>query len=103
MPYGYANHTPHVGSSDTPFQWLGGYGVYYDADTELHLTLYAPYSSKLKRFIHPDPLGIDGGANVFAMANRNPLAFVDPYGLYADSVIGGGGYESGKNLLGVSS
>lgn len=80
MPYGYANHT---GSTETPFQWLGGYGVYYDSDTDLHLTLHRAYSSKLKRFIHPDPLGIDGGANVYAMANMNPLWFVDPYGLYA--------------------
>ena len=81
MPYGYATHTPHANSTDTPFQWLGGYGVYYDSDTDLHLTLHRAYSSKLKRFISPDPLGIDGGVNVYAMANRNPLYFVDPYGL----------------------
>jgi hypothetical protein len=37
----------------------------------------------MKRFIHPDPLGIDGGANVYMWANMNPLAFVDPYGLSA--------------------
>ncbi len=90
MPYGYASHTPHAGSSDTPFQWLGGYGVYYDADTDLHLTLHRAYSSKLKRFIHSDPLGIDGGANVYAWANLNPASFVDPYGLRTDGVLGGG-------------
>ncbi|MBN2685220.1 MAG: DUF4225 domain-containing protein [Pontiellaceae bacterium] len=78
IPYGYATHT---GSTQTPFQWLGGYGVYYDSDTELHLTLHRAYSSTMKRFIHPDPLGIDGGVNVYAMANLNPLFFVDPYGL----------------------
>lgn len=72
----------------TPFQWLGGYGVYYDSDTELHLTLHRAYSSTMKRFIHPDPLGIDGGANVYMWANMNPLAFVDPYGLCADSAGG---------------
>lgn len=32
-------------------------------------------------FISADPLGIDGGVNVYAYANLNPLAFVDPYGL----------------------
>ncbi len=80
MPYGHARHIPHVGSSDTPFQWLGGYGVYYDSDTDLHLTLHRAYSSKLKRFIQPDPLGIDGGANVYAYANLNPAFFVDPTG-----------------------
>ncbi len=79
MPYGYANHS---GSNNTPFQWLGGYGVYYDAGTDLHLTLHRAYSSKLKRFIQPDPLGIDGGVNIYAWANLNPLYFVDPYGLW---------------------
>ncbi len=81
MPYGYATHTAHAGSADTPFQWLGGYGVYYDADTDLHLTLHRAYSSSMKRFISADPLGIDGGVNVYMWANMNPLAFVDPYGL----------------------
>ena len=28
-----------------------------------------------------DPLGIDGGSNVYMMANLNPLWFIDPYGL----------------------
>lgn len=82
MPYGYANHS---GTTETPFQWLGGYGVYYDVDTDLHLTLHRAYSCSLKRFLHPDPMGIDGGANVYAMANLNPLAFVDPFGLEANS------------------
>ena len=80
MPYGYATHT---GSTETPFQWLGSYGVYYDLDTDLHLTLHRAYSSKMKRFISPDPLGIDGGANVYMWANMNPLAFIDPSGLYS--------------------
>ncbi len=97
MPYGYATHT---GSTDTPFQWLGGYGVYYDSDTDLHLTLHRAYSSKLKRFIHPDPLGIDGGVNVYAMANMNPLAFVDPYGL--ESFFGGGSWFGGGDSGGAS-
>jgi len=81
MPYGYASHTAHAGSSATPFRWLGGYGVYYDADTDLHLTLYRAYSSSLKRFIHPDPLGIDGFANLYAYGDLNPIHFVDPMGL----------------------
>ena len=88
MPYGYAKHT---GSTDTPFQWLGGYGVYYDADTQLHLTLYRAYSCHLKRFMQADPLGIDGGSNVYMMANLNPLWFIDPYGLCPEDVTYGFG------------
>jgi RHS repeat-associated protein len=87
MPYGHATAnylTPNT-SNLTPFLWLGGYGVYYDSATDLHLTLHRAYSSKLKRFISPDPLGIDGGVNVYMWANMNPLWFVDPYGLCAES------------------
>jgi RHS repeat-associated protein len=84
MPYGYATH---MGTIDTPFQWLGGYGVYYDSTTDLHLTLHRAYSSSMKRFISPDPLGIDGGKNVYMWANMNPLSFVDPYGLCAGNGI----------------
>ena len=55
-------------------------------------------SGKLKRFIHPDPLGIDGGANVYAMANMNPLAFIDPYGL--EPFFGGGNFFGGVGDIG---
>ena len=82
MPYGYVTQT---GSTQTPYQWLGGYGVYYDVDTELHLTLHRAYSCSLKRFVSADPLGIDGGPNVYMWASLNPLAFVDATGLFADS------------------
>ncbi len=91
MPYGVATHT---GNSQTPYQWLGGFrlrystarqdGVYYDHTTDLHLTLHRAYSSDMRKFISPDPLGIDGGVNVYAYANLNPLFFVDPLGLCAD-------------------
>ena len=81
MPYGYATHS---GSTQTPFLWLGGYGVFYDDAADLHLTVHRAYSSRLKRFIQPDPLGIDGGPNVYMWANMNPLFFVDPLGLCAE-------------------
>jgi uncharacterized protein RhaS with RHS repeats len=41
------------------------------------------YSATTKKFISTDPMGIDGGANLYAYGNLNPLAFVDPYGLEA--------------------
>jgi len=63
------------------YQWLGGYGVYYDADTDLHLTLHRAYSCSLKRFISADPLGIDGGVNLYVYCGNNPINRIDPYGL----------------------
>ncbi len=82
-PYGEVNR---IGLTDTPFQWLGGYGVYYDTEANLHLTLHRAYSAKLKRFITADPLGIDGGVNLYAYGNLNPLFFVDPKGLWGKNI-----------------
>ena len=72
MPYGYASRT---GSTDTPFQWLGGYGMYYDSDTELHLTLHRAYSYTMKRFIQPDPLGIEEKGSVRKRGQSDILIF----------------------------
>jgi len=93
MPYGEC--TARTGSTRTPFQWLGGYGVYYDDVSDVYLTLHRCYDHQLKRFISPDPLGIDGGVNVYMWANLNPLAFIDPYGLCAESF--GDRFNSGLN------
>jgi RHS repeat-associated protein len=87
-PYGQL--LSRTGTTATPFQWLGGYGVYYDSVSDLHLTLHRAYSAEQRRFIGIDPLGIDGFANLYAYGDLNPLAFVDPYGLCAES---GSSYE----------
>ncbi len=79
-PYGQV--LGRSGTSSTPFLWLGGYGVYYDASANLHLTLHRTYSADMRRFISTDPSGIDGGVNLYAYANLNPIYFVDPLGLW---------------------
>ena len=83
-PYGQA--LGRTGTNNTPYQWLGGYGVYYDSSTDLHLTLHRAYSANMRRFISADPLGIDGGVNLYAYGNLNPLAFVDPQGLWGENI-----------------
>jgi hypothetical protein len=39
----------------------------------------------MRRFLSSDPAGFDGGWNMFAYGNGNPLAMVDPFGLGARS------------------
>jgi RHS repeat-associated protein len=100
-PYGKC--TARTGSTTTPYQWLGGYGVCYDTDAGLHLTLHRAYSAEQKRFISTDPSGIDGGANLYAYGNLNPLAFVDPSGEIAETIwdianIGMGAYSLQNNV-----
>ncbi|MFA7368593.1 MAG: RHS repeat-associated core domain-containing protein, partial [Kiritimatiellales bacterium] len=81
----YGKQVSRTGTTQTPFQWLGGYGVYYDSSVNLHLTLHRAYSADMRRWLSTDPMGIDGGVNLYAYGALNPLAFVDPYGLCAGS------------------
>nr|MDA3798966.1 hypothetical protein [Kiritimatiellia bacterium] len=92
MPYGSTRHqvspfTLHpspFSRRPSPFLWLGGYGVFYEPELDIHLTVHRAYSADLRRFISPDPLGIDSFPNLYAYANMNPLFFIDPWGLCAD-------------------
>ena len=94
-----ANYSPHgedwgsSGTNATPFAWLGGLGVMRTrtggppssaaAFSTLYLTRHRLYSPVLRRFLSADPLGIDGGLNLYAYANGDPLAYIDPLGLCA--------------------
>jgi len=55
----------------------GGTGLYYYG--------YRYYSPELGRWLSKDPIGISGGLNLYAYANLNPIYFIDPYGLCAES------------------
>ena len=98
LPYGAA---VHVGPTKTPFQWLGGYGVYYDGDSELHLTLHRAYSAKDKRFLSQDPIGLEGGPNLYWYGDGNPLMYVDPLGLSPQGKVmnQSGGFRSTQPAL----
>jgi RHS repeat-associated protein len=80
-PYGGVNH---IGTTDTPFQWLGGIAVQNEGDG-LYFMLNRTYSADMRRFISADPSGIDGGVNLYAYGALNPLAYSDPFGLEAQS------------------
>jgi RHS repeat-associated protein len=76
------------GTNETPFAWLGGHGVQRVALSSplgpLYLTRHRLYAASLNRFLSADPLGISGGLNLYAYAEGNPLAYIDPLGLCAD-------------------
>ncbi|WP_189052645.1 FG-GAP-like repeat-containing protein, partial [Aliidongia dinghuensis] len=44
----------------------------------LNARLYDPLTG---RFVSADPIGLNGGANVYAYANNNPVRFTDPSGM----------------------
>ena len=75
-PYGEA--TVVVGPDfHQPFRLVG---QYYDAETGLCAHRYRMYSPELGRFLESDPIGLQGGLNVYAWPGC-PLVATDPLGL----------------------
>ena len=64
---------------DNPIRFQG---QYFDAETGLHCSLHRYYDPEAGRFIHQDPIGLEGGSNVYQYA-PNPVNWVDPLGLTA--------------------
>ena len=65
-------------------------GQYYDQETSLHYNYHRYYDPATGRYLTADPIGLEGGINVFAYANNNPVNFVDPWGLEGIGIAYGG-------------
>ena len=81
----YGRLIAHSGTTETPFAWLGAYGI-WDAGHGLYLTRHRAYDANLCRFLSTDPIGIQGGLNLYVYGSDNPLAFLDPLGLWTLSL-----------------
>ncbi len=55
-------------------------GQYADSETGLHYNLFRYYDPGVGRFTTQDPIGLQGGLNLYQYA-PNPLGWVDPLGL----------------------
>ena len=55
-------------------------GQSFDTETGLHYNRFRYFDPDLGMFISRDPIGLDGGSNVFQYA-PNPTGWVDPFGL----------------------
>ncbi len=53
---------------------------YADGETGLHYNLFRYYDPQVGRFIVQDPIGLNGGWNLYQYA-PNPLGWIDPWGL----------------------
>lgn len=75
-PFGSVSQTGAASTSS--FKYTGreddGTGLYY------YRARY--YQPRLQRFIREDPIGLRGGAHLYAYVYNDPLTFTDPKGLY---------------------
>lgn len=70
--------TSEEGSVHSEF---GHTGHYYDRSTDLTLSLYRGYDPALGRWLSADPLGLDGGLNLYGYIDNDPVNDVDALGL----------------------
>ncbi|MCL1826383.1 MAG: RHS repeat-associated core domain-containing protein [Betaproteobacteria bacterium] len=59
-------------------------GQYYDKETNTHYNDRRDYNPMTGRYIQADPVGLEGGINLYSYVRGNPISRVDPFGL-ADS------------------
>jgi RHS repeat-associated protein len=55
-------------------------GQYSDSETGLHFNTFRSYDPESGRFITQDPIGLEGGFNLYQYA-PNPVGWIDPKGL----------------------
>ncbi|WP_175942809.1 RHS repeat-associated core domain-containing protein [Caballeronia sp. BCC1704] len=74
----FGNEMPEAGTPRCPTGYLG---QYRDFDSGLHYNFQRYYDPRMGRFISIDPIGFDGGFNLYRFV-PNTLTTVDPLGLY---------------------
>jgi RHS repeat-associated protein len=67
--------------------WMGYPGQYYDPETGLHYNYFRYYNPQTGRYITPDPIGLEGGINLWPYVAGNPVNFIDPLGLDVHHIV----------------
>ena len=63
--------------ANIPFRFQG---QYYDEESGLHYNRFRYYDPEIGRFVSQDPIGLQGGMNLFEYA-PNPIVWIDFLGL----------------------
>lgn len=60
---------------------FGYAGMFRHEPTGLNLTLYRAYNPQTGRWLSRDPIGENGGLNVYGYVGNDPVGYIDPLGL----------------------
>jgi RHS repeat-associated protein len=75
------HHGAAMRAQRQPLQYKGQAGYYADVHTGLYYCHHRYYNPTMARWMSVDPIGLDGGFNVYEYCGGDPVNFVDPSGL----------------------
>ena len=68
------------GAAGDPWGFEAQSGYYTDSETGLILCTHRYYDPNTGRFLTRDPLGYDGGIDLYGYVGNDPVNFIDPFG-----------------------
>ena len=81
LPFGKVNMS--TGNVTNLFRFPG---QYEDPETNLYYNWHRYYQPEIGRYLRPDPMGLEGGINLYAYVMNNPVNGIDPNGLILKNV-----------------